>query len=267
MLATFFTYIEHHKVFTDEPLTMQFKTAASLARQAPRSIRDANLLDNTLAACIGFNQMCWKTYGGQYGTAERGGTEDKLDAWPEHKVAVGGRGNEDSGLQSTAGEYRRIGEGSRLNTVVDPATLVSLLDPIPQESVKLLGHIPYARRRVTTVHPPSTEANVPAYQHTLYRVITVPAPWTDAEGWRRLSTDVRSGDHHQTNPLEGEKATIEEPDELPLWIEGAALPEGDKDRLVGMGLRGRWGLFGTDAAQGWWAFTAKDCKSALGFVS
>lgn len=139
--------------------------------------------------------------------------------------------------------------------------LESLIHPLDRGHVKLLGHIPYARRRVTAVLPSLSDPSLPAFQRRLYRLITVPAPWTEAEAWRRLSTDKRQSENDNfQNPLEGEETTIAEPDELAIWVESDAIPEGQADRLVGMGLRGRWGLFGAGQDEAWWAFTTKDCE-------
>ena len=143
-----------------------------------------------------------------------------------------------------------------------------------KSTIVMLGHIPYARRLVTAVLPPLTDIDGPAFQQQLRRLVTVSAPWNEAEGWRRQTLPPAAVPHSSnssgsldslaleaTEPLEGEIATISEPAELILWLEPGLLEEGKIRDLVGMGLRGRWGLFGTeDGRQSWWAFKAKDCE-------
>ena len=133
----------------------------------------------------------------------------------------------------------------------------------------MLGHLPYARRLVTAVLSPSGDPTGPAFQHTLHRIVTVPAPWNEAEGWRRQKLPPIAPDASDTSgpissaDLEGELATVTEPEELILYIEPEALQGegGSTLDVVGMGLRGRWGLFGTaDGTHSWWAFKAKDCE-------
>lgn len=136
----------------------------------------------------------------------------------------------------------------------------------------MLGQIPYARRLVTAVLPPSEEPTGPAFQRVFCRLVTVPAPWNDAEGWRRQTllpivsdeTDfLDSSDPTNSEVLEGELETITEPEELVIWVEPEAIQgEGGATLdVIGMGLRGRWGLFGTvDGIHSWWAFKAKDCE-------
>jgi hypothetical protein len=104
----------------------------------------------------------------------------------------------------------------------------------------------------------------------MHRLVTGQAPWSDAEGWRRQtlpSIDLDSPDtaeSHDPKVLEGEPATITEPDEIILWVDSEVLQgeSGATRDIVGMGLRGRWGLYGTlDGCHSWWAFKAKDCMS------
>jgi hypothetical protein len=154
-------------------------------------------------------------------------------------------------------------------TLVEPY-MADLLEPIAIESVKLLEYIPYARRRITKVLPPQPDARRPAYTSQLCCIVTVPSPWTEAEGWRRCplaqsehETDVPA-DVEDAGPLELEEATVEDPARLTIWIERSALGNDSTGQsLVGMALRGRWGLFG-NASEGnrnqWWAFRSKNCK-------
>jgi len=151
--------------------------------------------------------------------------------------------------------------------VVEPF-MESLLKPTAIDEVKLLEYIPYARRRITEVVFPIPDAK-PTYLSQLCYVMTVPSPWTEAEGWRRSPLASTEHDHEalpdaDVGPLELEEATIEDPSQLAIWIERSALgddPSGHS--LVGMALRGRWGLFGTaseDQGNRWWAYRSKDCK-------
>jgi hypothetical protein len=141
-------------------------------------------------------------------------------------------------------------------------------------SVKLIGHIPYARRLIRAVRAPELNHGSPDdFRRTLWQLVTAPAPWTPAEKWRSQpislpeddeldGTDSIEGDFNRTNELEGEQATLEEPDDLIIWVEGSeleALPNGPAG-AIGMGLRGRWGMFGSDDGNAWWAFKAKDCE-------
>lgn len=133
----------------------------------------------------------------------------------------------------------------------------------------MLGHIPYARRLITAVLPPLEISTGPKFQQRFHRLVTAPAPWNDAEGWRRqtlppiVSENADTPDPSASGVLEGELATIAEPNELTIWVESEALqnPDGTIHDVVGMGLRGRWGMFGMkDGSHSWWAFKAKDCK-------
>lgn len=145
----------------------------------------------------------------------------------------------------------------------------SLLDPIAIDEVKLLEYIPYARRRITEVVFPISDAGKPAYLSELCCVMTVPASWTEAEGWRRspLAGTVNEDEawpDTDVGPLELEEATMEDPSRLAIWIERSALgSDSTGSPLVGMALRGRWGLFGLASGgkdDQWWAFKSKDCE-------
>jgi hypothetical protein len=145
----------------------------------------------------------------------------------------------------------------------------ALLDPIAIDEVKLLEYIPYARRRITEVLFPASDAGKPAYLSELCWVMTVPSPWTEAEGWRRspLAGTDREDEalpDADVGPLELEESTMEDPSRLAIWIERSALGDDPTGlSLVGMALRGRWGLFGIaseEKGDQWWAFRSKDCK-------
>lgn len=147
-----------------------------------------------------------------------------------------------------------------------------LLQPIAIDEVKLLDHIPYARRRITEVVVPGPSVDKPAYLSQLCCILTVPSPWTEAEGWRRSPradhpTDDEGLSDAGDGPLELELATVEEPEQLAIWVERSVLVDDPSGQcLIGMALRGRWGLFG-DPSNGegnkWWAFKSKNCKLLL----
>jgi hypothetical protein len=141
----------------------------------------------------------------------------------------------------------------------------------------MLGHLPYARRRVTAVIPPivSPSEMTSNNRTSMYQLITVPAPWMASEGWRRDPmtaeaegapevSDLSRPDADASGPLEREEATIADPELMTLWIEPSAVGTDETGQsLIGMALRGRWGLFGTglgDEDDQWWAFKAKDCE-------
>jgi len=92
--ASFFTYIEHHRVFPDEPLKSRFEEAAALARSSPRLLMDAHRLESALADGEGWNRAVWTVWGGQYGGAERGGLEKEMPEWPVAEVSDGELGED-----------------------------------------------------------------------------------------------------------------------------------------------------------------------------
>lgn len=154
--------------------------------------------------------------------------------------------------------------------VVEPY-MAALLPPEAIDKVKLLEYIPYARRRITKVLPPAPDAGDPTYLSQLCRIVTAPSPWTEAEGWRRSPLtgkeheDSAMHDAAEAGPLELEGATMEDPALLEIWIERSALGDDCTGQsLIGMALRGRWGLFGIaskEASDRWWAFRSKNCES------
>lgn len=149
------------------------------------------------------------------------------------------------------------------------------------DEVSILEYIPYARRSVSAVLPPlAPSPGQPKYASRLHRVVTVPAPWSVEEKWRaprpRLNDEGSSDesvDHDEeygedVGLLEKEDATLEEPNELVIWVEGDEFCEGaDLDKVIGMGLRGRWALMGKSERakdhEAWWTFKAKDCSFLL----
>lgn len=144
-----------------------------------------------------------------------------------------------------------------------------LIAPLTRSEIKMFGHIPYARRRITAVFPSTSGSDNPPFERELLRVVTEKAPWTDDEGWRRqkmpAKVDLDGAATEESNgelgPLEREASTADEPDNLDIWVERVPLGLADPYHLVGMALRGRWGLFGPSKEQCWWAFKVKGCES------
>jgi hypothetical protein len=129
----------------------------------------------------------------------------------------------------------------------------------------MTGYLPFARRQITAVRPPSVDSTFPA----LSALDTIKAPWTSDEGWRRLVPD-DDGDFDDDDSssvttesfaLEKEKATVVEPEVLTIWCDLTAVA--DKEHVVGCGLRGRWALFKPDEGEAFWVFKAKDCEFLL----
>lgn len=143
--------------------------------------------------------------------------------------------------------------------VVRPS-LLRLLSPVTD--LALRGYIPFSRRRISAILPPLVEGSL-AFQSLLWRVITTKAPWTDAEAWRRImpieddDSDDGISSSRTTIDLERETATIIEPETLTLWCDLEDVRF--RDNLVGAGLRGRWGLFGSGDME-FWTFKPKDCE-------
>lgn len=158
--------------------------------------------------------------------------------------------------------------------VVEPY-MSPLLEPNSIDDIKLLEYIPYARRRITEVLLPAPVDGKPLYLSKLCCIVTVPSPWTEAEGWRRSPLarheheDGVSSVADHVGPLELEEATIEDPPQLAIWMEQSALGDDSTGQsLIGMALRGRWGLFGTvseESRDQWWAFKSKDCELSDSF--
>ncbi|WRT68005.1 uncharacterized protein IL334_004980 [Kwoniella shivajii] len=94
------------------------------------------------------------------------------------------------------------------------------------------------------------------------------APWTAEEKWRAQrprSDDGLDEDEAESPPLplDQEQATVAEPEEIVLWVESRGFNQQPAlaDRLIGAGLRGRWGLMGLKDGSShgqWWAFKVKD---------
>lgn len=135
----------------------------------------------------------------------------------------------------------------------------AIKDIVPK--VTMTGYIPFARRQVSAVRPPSND------KFKLHQLDTIKAPWTSEEGWRRivadddgdLDDDDASSVTTESFVLEKEKATLEEPDVLTIYCDLSGIKE---DHVVGCGLRGRWALFKPVEGDGeaFWVFKAKDCE-------
>lgn len=145
--------------------------------------------------------------------------------------------------------------------------LSPLLHPLDPHQITLLHYIPYARRKIIKVLPPRCNKSEPLYTRTLWRLVTAPAPWTPDEKWRerrpRFEREASDDDGSASDDarMDLEAATLEEPDELTIWVEKGIIHFDDGDTLTGMALRGRWAQFGSsDLNEAWWSFKAKDCK-------
>jgi hypothetical protein len=259
---------------------------------------DAHRLESALADGEGWNRAVWTVWGGQYGGAERGGLEKEMPEWPLAEVSDGELGEDwkvNIGVfWYVLADYHWYGSERHEthaanrgwwwahhfpppNNLETDKVLISAIALTrarlgSAEDIRMLGHIPYARRRISSVTGPLDDKS--DFRASMYKVVTVPAPWVASEGWRRNPSAGGPGDHNgleqieplgPVGPLEREEATIADPEELILWVEKAAVGGDESGQsLVGMGLRGRWGLFGPSLENRpgqWWAFKSKDCKS------
>lgn len=134
----------------------------------------------------------------------------------------------------------------------------------------MTGYLPFARRIITSVHPPSPSARFPS----LYGLDTAKAPWTADEGWRRMVQEVPDEDADFDDDdadtssittdsfgLEKEKATVEEPELMTIWCDLSGVQE--KGHVAGCGLRGRWALMQPEEGDAFWVFKAKDCEYSI----
>lgn len=295
IMATYFVYIDHYRVFTDYPLGEQFGRVARLASTAPRQLHTAFALEEGIGNVKAFNRVTWTIWGGQYGGAERGGLEQEVNYWPtsgEESACgadIGGweiyngmivsPASSDKMLRNLVTDNRPVPlHPDQGGSITSPTLLTAsaiphiqpLIVPTDLSAVKMLGHIPYARRLITAVLPTNAAAAGPTFKRLFCGLVTVPAAWSDAEGWRRQTLPLAHSDSTEVDesvdngPLERETATLPDPDELILWIEPDVLhgQRGISDEVVGMALRGRWGHFGDELGRdSWWAFKAKDCRS------
>jgi hypothetical protein len=81
-MATYFAYIEHYQVFADSPYDKQFASVARMATMAPRLLREAHEVEESIGQARGLNRATWTIWGGQYGGAERSGFEREETDWP-----------------------------------------------------------------------------------------------------------------------------------------------------------------------------------------
>lgn len=143
-----------------------------------------------------------------------------------------------------------------------------LISPADTRCCLLAKYLPFARRVITAVlPPPSSEPGLGCIETTLWRLVTEPAPRRADERWRTPRPRFRDEyeDEELSNTLvmtgfEKEAATAPEPMHLTLHVELDEEMQTDVGRLVGMGLRGRWGYV-EDArtTKGWWILKLKDC--------
>lgn len=135
------------------------------------------------------------------------------------------------------------------------------------------GYLPFARRIITSVHPPSPSARFPS----LYALDTAKAPWTADEGWRRMVQEIPDEDADFDDDdadtssvttdsfgLEKEKATVEEPELMTIWCDLSGVQE--KGHVLGCGLRGRWAMMQPEEGDAFWVFKAKDCEYPIASV-
>ncbi|RXK40311.1 hypothetical protein M231_02425 [Tremella mesenterica] len=247
--ASFLGFLVHHEVLPEVQLQESIRRAFTLARSAPRHIANAKVVEDAVAASLGWNRALWVAHGGTYGQAERGGMEREADVHDSAPLAD----EEDDG-------------GWKVHRVLPG--LATLYSPFKHEEVNMLQHLPYSRRRIVDVLPPmEPSAITPPYASGLLRLVTAPAPWTKEEGWRRsrmedtLEVDPEPQDEG-VGPLEREKPTIEEPAEIIIWAEPEKLAGLMREDILGMAIRGRWALFGsqepTMPLRQWWAVKLQD---------
>ncbi|WWC96342.1 hypothetical protein V866_003209 [Kwoniella sp. B9012] len=269
--AAFLSFLVHYVVLPEPALQAPLRKACDIARSAPQALLDAKALEDVLSSGTGWNRANWTMYGGSWGGSERGGLEKGPISWGEQNAK-----------EELSEEIADDG-GWSVSKIIDDSPvaltkeevyihLIPFVRPLDIGHISLIQYIPYARRRVVSVLPPISEGpGVPAYATRCHRLVTAPAPWTAKEKWRthnRFHTDDSNDDEEDSacdefNPLDQEVATVDEPDRLIIWVEDLGEDPSLVDKLVGMGLRGRWGLMGhkngseSDFTQ-WWAFKAKD---------
>lgn len=249
--SAFLAYVLYSNVFLpEEPLRAQFTEASNLARTASVAITNAKLLEDALCVQSSWNQSVWRFFGNDYGQWRQEGYQAVASAT--------------TGLTPLSPCPRA--DAGDLSCEAALAHFQSLCQPIAMSEISLLGFIPFSRRRVVEVHaPPCSGRELPKYVSDCMRLVTVPAPWTDDEAWRRVSSDTTHINatiiEDPTGPLETEKATIQEPESLALWVEVSAFGTLTPEQVIGTGIRGRWGLFGCNAQEPfstWWAVELKD---------
>ncbi|WWC88441.1 uncharacterized protein L201_003352 [Kwoniella dendrophila CBS 6074] len=282
--AAFMSFLIHYEVFPEASLKNELVRARDIARSAPQALLDAKALEDTISHGPGWNRAAWTLYGGAWGGAERGGLEKEVITWGSQNTA-----DHSDKEESTKDEETSDNGGWSVEPIIDdrPAPLGKdevisshsrLTHPLNPERVSLIQYLPFSRRRVVAVLPPAEpRADIPAYASRCHQLVTVPAPWTPNEKWRILRPkfdDEGSEDEESdsggpavttSHPLDQEKATIDEPDKVSIWVESHLFDDnpGLAERLPGAGLRGRWGLMGQEEGSEtnytqWWTFKAKD---------
>jgi len=148
--------------------------------------------------------------------------------------------------------------------------IVHLISPLTMADIKVLEYYPSSRRKICRVLPPIAQSSTtPIYASTLYRLVTVPAPWTEEEQHLRLNgfggglqfRSIKS--EIALNPVKEEVSKDLEPAEIVLWVSREAFGAGPADgsQLVHCALRGHWFLLGTQSSaqlDSWWCFVAVD---------
>ncbi|WWC70987.1 uncharacterized protein I206_104940 [Kwoniella pini CBS 10737] len=278
--AAFLSYLVHYNVLSEPQLNACLQRATCIARSAPQALLDAKALEDWIGLAIGWNRASWTLFGGTWGGAERGGLEKEAVLWGEQNQ-----------YNCTANETESGDDGGWLvEPIVDPRPqpltqaqarphLPHTLQPLVMEDVSLVGYLPFSRRRIVSIlSPPNTTSDSPSYTRACHRIVTVPAPWTMAERWRNqrptsngevsgigIEDDFDERGDAAPLPLDQETPTIAEPAELVIWVESKIFDDDPNlaNRLVGAGLRGRWGLMGDrdgslESYTQWWTFKAKD---------
>ncbi|WVQ96553.1 hypothetical protein IAU59_003658 [Kwoniella sp. CBS 9459] len=274
--AAFMSYLVHHNVFSEPNLNAAFKRAADIARAAPQQLVETKQLEDAISLGSGWNRACWTIWGGNYGGPERGGLEKEENQW----------GTKSQNVYDEEAEKEADAQGWTVDPIIDerpePLTreqalphISILLTPLQEGDVRLIHYLPYSRRSIISVLPPVEPGpGVPTYASQCYRLVTTPSPWSPDEKWRahkplfddEVSDDDAIEGEEEDVPLEldQEQPTIEEPAQLTVWVEKQAIPNEIVSKLVGMGLRGRWGLMGRAGDEDgsnhtqWWTFKAKD---------
>ncbi|WVR06546.1 hypothetical protein IAU60_003577 [Kwoniella sp. DSM 27419] len=275
--AAFMWYLIHHDVVSEEPIRSHLAAAAEIARAAPAQLLDALSLENALSADMGWNRCCWLIFGGSYGSGKRGGVSQTAFEWASSGRHVSSdleMSRQADAAGWTINDPEEDDDHSAQFTRADALSRIShLLGSSSWTDVRMLDYLPYSRRKITHILPPlESDSAEPSFTSLCHRLVTVPAPWTPDEKWRTsrvpdeliLQDDPQVSDPGEAD-FDKEQSTMTEPEELTIWVELESLAKENipHHRLVGMGLRGRWGRLGlpdtdTFAPQQWWMFQAKD---------
>jgi hypothetical protein len=282
--SSFINFLQIYDVIPE--LSEEFVVAATLARSATRCLSEAKSLEDVLGKGSNLNRALWAVYGGRWQGPERRGLElEPLPERIEQEVETGSDGGWEVDhrafvscprlmsvldLRPSAPSIQDGESIKRKSLITARGTLAASLAPLDPTTVKVLGYVPYSRRKVTSVHPPnSPSADEPAFMSKLHRLVTVAAPWTVEERWR--ATDDLAGpdegpddsdvdaESDLNSELEKEMTTITEPECIELWCEADQVTCAIES-LIGAGLPGRWALIGVEGGSQWWTFKAKDCE-------